>query len=119
MTTQAQATCPSQHLHQWHPTGYVQHSSWAADAVRIANQRPCPGCGHLEIWVPKRDDLRLYGADWTYPTCIGVLDPSHGGFGACRNEAICERWMADGLPDRSGSWWPVCYNHTGITTVTV
>lgn len=108
MTTRLPGTsCPSQNLHQWHPQGYIGHSNWADDALTIAVQSKCPGCGELEIWTPRRPNLRLRGADWTGPNCVGILD----GGGTCGAEAICERYVPEEVV---GGWWPVCADHTGL-----
>lgn len=107
------APCPTQELHQWHPRSYIAHSAWADDTLLIADQRRCPGCKGWVIWTPKRSDLRPWGADWTSPTCIGSL----AGGGACTKDAICERLIQEEaiIP---AVWWPVCYDHTGLPTVT-
>lgn len=101
--------CPNQDAHQWHPTGYIQHSNWADHALVIATQSRCPGCGGLDIWTPKRPDLQITGADWNSPNCA-IGDET----GRCDQEAICWRNILD---TQAPLWVPVCADHTGLQAV--
>lgn len=91
------AECPNVANHQWHPVGYVAHSGWADMALRVADQKRCPGCKGWEIWVPKRPDLRiidqLFDCDW----------------GFCDEEAVGER-----VDPHTGDWLPVCAEHAEV-----
>lgn len=110
-----ETACRNAALHQWHPEGYLQHHAWARDALKVATQRRCPGCGRHEIWTPKRRNLRLRGADWPWRTCVGTDDGKR-----CTNEPICERFLADDVVTTevvTGEWVPVCYRHTGLAVI--
>lgn len=91
--------CPNEANHAWHPTGYASHSNWADDAMLVANQSECPGCGGWDIWTPKRKDLRI-ALDWPPPSC---------DWGGCDAEGVAERYCCE-----LGAWLPVCRAHTGV-----
>lgn len=101
--------CPNAANHTPHPTGYIAHASWADDALTVADQRVCPGCGRWEIWVPKRPDLRI-ALDWPPPIC------DRGG---CDEDGVAERFRPEVEVSttgeiRPGRWLPVCRVHTGL-----
>lgn len=91
--------CPNVANHQPHPTGYVNNATWADDALLVAEQERCTGCGRWEIWVPFRPGLRI-AVDWP---------PSSCDWGGCNGDGVAER------RDSSGTWLPVCRDHLGIT----
>ncbi|GAA4439701.1 hypothetical protein [Phytohabitans houttuyneae] len=91
-------TCPNVANHVPQPAGYVAASGWADNAMIVAVQRQCDGCGRWALWVPKRADLRVAG--WPTGTC---------DWGGCDVEAVAER-----RDPESGRWLQVCRKHTGI-----
>lgn len=90
--------CPNAAQHQPHPTGYVSHSNWADDALIVATQAQCPGCGGLELWVPKRPDLRIV-KDWPGACC---------DWGRCEADSVGERF------DPEHGWLTVCAEHVRV-----
>lgn len=101
--------CPNAANHQPHPSGYISCSDWADDALIVADQQECAGCGRLEIWVPKRADLRI-AADWPPPVC---------DWGGCDADGVAERfWPEVQLPVdgelRVGRWLSVCAEHAEV-----
>ena len=54
MTRPVKPVCstPEQHTPN-QPRDYIGWSEWAARMARTHKQVHCPGCGRLEIWVPK------------------------------------------------------------------
>lgn len=88
------STCPNAALHEPHPTGYVAHAGWADNALQVADQKKCSGCGGWEIWVPKRPDLRIAQ---TWGDC------------GCGAEGVGERLI-------DGEWRAVCGTHLGLET---
>jgi hypothetical protein len=107
--TNAAAPCPNEANHTPHPKGYVAHSNWADDAMLVADQQRCDGCGRHEIWVPKRPDLRI-AANWPPGTC---------DWGGCDDDGVAERYcpevqLSDTDDTRPGTWLAVCRRHTGL-----
>lgn len=98
MSSPAATACPNVADHTPHPTGYVSHSAWAADAMAVADQRICAGCERWAIWVPRRQDLRI-AVNWPPSTC---------DWGSCDGEGAAERLNPD-----TGEWLPVCRTHVG------
>ncbi len=93
-------SCPNVDQHTPYPVGYVSNSSaWADDALVVADQKRCEGCGELVVWVPKRPDLRVV-PDWPPGSC---------DWGSCDEEGVAERFHPE-----SHKWLPVCRKHTGI-----
>lgn len=46
--------CPNWESHAAAPLGYIAWHEWAEQMGKTHRQEPCPGCGLLKIWVPKR-----------------------------------------------------------------
>jgi hypothetical protein len=98
--------CPNAANHQPHPSGYVACSNWADDSLLVATQKRCLGCGGLELWVPKRPDLRLavFSVERRLVFC-GWGRYSDGA--TCGAEAVAERLSGE-------AWVAVCADHTGV-----
>ena len=47
--------CPEIERHTACPRGYVAWHEWADKMTETHNQKRCPCCGFLSIWVPKGD----------------------------------------------------------------
>ncbi len=109
MTRDITMSCPNEANHTPHPTGYISNSNWADDAMVVADQKRCDGCGLFAIWVPKRPDLRI-AVNWPPTDC---------DWGGCDEEGVAERFwpeveLATNGEVRPGRWLPVCRVHTGI-----
>jgi hypothetical protein len=86
--------CPNAANHAPRPTGYAPH--WADDALLVADQSRCPGCGRWAVWTPKRPDLRI-APGWPPGTC---------DWGGCDGDGVAERYAAP-----FDAWLPVCADH--------
>ncbi|HZN71228.1 MAG TPA: hypothetical protein VFC00_06040 [Micromonosporaceae bacterium] len=106
---QPRPACPNVTDHTPRPADYVGHSNWADDALLVADQAKCGGCGRYEIWTPKRSDLRI-AVDWPPGTC---------DWGGCDADGVAERFwpqveLSGSGEVRPGRWLPVCVTHTGL-----
>ncbi len=108
-STRIATPCPNDANHTPHPAGYIALADWADDALVVADNVYCEGCGQPVIWTPKRADLRI-AVDWPPGTC---------DWGGCDEDAVAERFwpqveLATSGELRAGAWLPVCRTHTGL-----
>lgn len=92
-------SCPNVAAHTPWPVGYLPRAAWVEDALLVADQKKCSGCGDLVVWVPRRPDLRI-ATEWPPPTC---------DWGGCDGEGVAERFHPG-----AGEWVAVCRTHTGV-----